>query len=49
MKCVDHIPKTEKLPYNEWHEKAEEARKRGERQARCNECFCFFFPWERIT
>jgi hypothetical protein len=47
MRCKNHItlPK-EKLPYLEWHTRAEASSRRGGIQKRCEECGLWFFPWE---
>jgi len=46
LTCAGHQTDDEKMPYVEWHERSEEARKRGEKQRRCLECSRYFWPWE---
>jgi hypothetical protein len=50
VKCSDHegAPPVPKLGYIDWHERAAEAYARGERQAQCDECRRWYFPFETV-
>lgn len=45
--CAWHVSEAERLPYVAWHERAERALRRGERQTRCAGCGLWIPQWER--
>jgi hypothetical protein len=44
--CDRHITRKEQLGYLEWHDKAAQSARKGEKQVRCTQCSLYFFPWE---